>query len=231
MFPALHFRSPAWDHALGTHWVGSAESWARTVTAPYNRISAVHSDIERILFSEEQIVKGIDDVARRITQDFTGEEFTVVSILKGSCIFTADLIRRLPIPLNLAFVSVESYGKGTTPGELTLHMIPTREELRGQRVLLLDDILDSGRTLSKVRAALLEHGAKHVSSCVFLDKPSRRALEIEADYRCFEVEDLFVVGYGLDFAGRYRNLPYVGHLCPEVIEAEAQSTLDGEAAQ
>lgn len=176
----------------------------------------MHDDVERILFSEEEIGHGIDRVAVRITRAFQGQEFTVVSVLKGSCVFASDLIRRIPIPLQLAFVAASSYRDGTESGHLDINLFPAEREIRGRRMLLVDDILDTGRTLHAVKGRLLDAGAAEVKSCVFLDKPARRKVEYQADFPCFEVEDLFVVGYGLDYAGRYRNLPYVAALKPEV---------------
>lgn len=175
----------------------------------------MHDDIEKVLLTEEQIIAGIDDVAAQVTGAYRGLEFTVVSVLKGSCVFASDLIRRIPVPLELAFVSASSYGSGTTAGQLELNFFPAEGEIRGKRLLLVDDILDTGKTLSRLKQELLARGADEVRSCVFLDKPARRAVEYDADFRVFEVEDLFVVGYGLDFAGRYRNLPYVGSLKKE----------------
>jgi len=172
----------------------------------------VHEDIESVLYTEEEIVAGIDRIAAQVTQAYRGREFTVVSVLKGACIFASDLIRRIPIPLELAFVSASSYGDGTESGELKLNFLPTEQEIEGRNLLLVDDILDTGNTLNRLGAALSERGAREVRTCVFLDKPARRQVEFNADFRCFEVEDLFVVGYGLDYAGRYRNLPYVGAL-------------------
>ncbi len=186
----------------------------------------MHRDVESVLFSEEQIHQGIERVARAVTEDFGGEEFTAVAILKGSCIFASDLIRRIPTPLGLAFVYAQSYRGGTQSGELDIHLMPFDEEIRGKRLLLIDDILDTGRTMAAVKRAVLERGAAEVRTCVFLDKPSRRAVEFDADYSCFEVEDLFVVGYGLDFAGKYRNLPYVAALRPEIF----QKPVDADAA-
>jgi hypoxanthine phosphoribosyltransferase len=172
----------------------------------------VHEDIESVLFTESEIVAGIDRVAASVTEAYRGRDFTVVSVLKGACIFSSDLIRRIPIPLELAFVSASSYGDGTEAGELKLNFLPTNQEIEGRNLLLVDDILDTGNTLNRLSAALAERGAAEVSTCVFLDKPARRQVDFEADFRCFEVEDLFVVGYGLDYAGRYRNLPFVGAL-------------------
>lgn len=177
----------------------------------------MHDDIERILLDEQEIRAGIERVAAEISAVYALDEPTVIAVLKGSVIFVADLIRRLPIPLRLAFVSAESYRQGTTSGRLELFGLPVDDDLRGRRVLLVDDILDSGRTLAAIRTELLARGAREVRTCVFLDKPVRRAVELAPDHVCFEVEDHFVVGYGLDFAGRYRNLPYVGVLEPHVL--------------
>jgi len=178
-------------------------------------MSSVHQDIDRVLFSEDVIVEGLERVAAAVTERFQGGDLTVVSVLKGSCIFASDLIRRIPIPLELAFVSASSYGDRTTSGDLRISFFPTGE-IEGRRLLLVDDILDTGKTMDRLKSEFLARGAAEVATCVFLDKPSRRSVELDADFRVHEVDDLFVVGYGLDFAGRYRNLPYVGVLKPEV---------------
>ena len=173
-------------------------------------------DIERILFTETDIRAGLSRVAREVAASYRDAPCTVVSVLKGGCVFTADLVRRLPLPLRLSFVAVSSYGDRTKGGRLSLDYFPTEQEIRGQRILLVDDILDTGRTLAFLRRELLQHGAREVKTCVLLDKPARRTVEYEADFRVFVIEDVFVVGYGLDFAGRYRNLPYIAVLRPEV---------------
>lgn len=178
----------------------------------------MHRDIEHVLFSEEDILKGIEAVAAEVTEAYRGQDWTVVSVLKGSCIFASDLVRRIPIPLQMAFVAAHSYGDGTRPGELHVDFLPSEDEIEGCNLLLVDDILDTGRTMFALKNELLSRGATEVKTCVFLDKPSRRELRLEPDFRVFEVRDEFVVGYGLDFAGRYRNLPYVGALKPSVFE-------------
>ncbi|MCB9913809.1 MAG: hypoxanthine phosphoribosyltransferase [Planctomycetes bacterium] len=184
----------------------------------------MNDDIERILFNEEQILDGIDRVAREVTAHYRGSKFTVVSVLKGSCVFASDLIRRIPIPLELAFVSASSYGDGTESGRLELNFFPTDHEIRGRRLLLVDDILDTGKTMASLAEAFRARGAEEVRTCVFLDKPGRRAVAFDADYRVFQVENLFVVGYGLDYAGEYRNLPFVGALRPEVYSRPAAAS-------
>ena len=173
-------------------------------------------DIERILFTETDIRAGLSRVAQEVAAYYRDAPCTVVSVLKGGCLFTADIIRQLPVPLRLSFAAVSSYGGGTTGGRLSLDYFPTDQEIREQRILLVDDILDTGRTLAFLRSALLKQGAREVKTCVLLDKPARRTVTYEADFRAFVIEDVFVVGYGLDFAGSYRNLPYIAVLRPEV---------------
>ena len=172
--------------------------------------------IERILFSASEIRAGIGRVAQEVAAYYRDAPCTVVSVLKGGCLFTADIVRQLPFPLRLSFAAVSSYGDGTTSGRLSLDYFPTDQEIRGQRILLVDDILDTGRTLRFLRGELLKQGAREVKTCVLLDKPARRTVTYEADFRAFVIEDVFVVGYGLDFAGRYRNLPHIAVLRPEV---------------
>jgi hypoxanthine phosphoribosyltransferase len=181
----------------------------------------VHHDLERILFDEDRIALGLGSLAESISAHYGSRPFLVVAVLKGSILFAADLIRRLPGPLELAFASARSYGAGTEPGLLELELLPPEDELRGREVLLVDDILDSGRTLERLARELRARGARDVRTCVLLDKPSRRRAAIAADWRCFEVADEFVVGYGLDLGGRYRNLPYVGTLRAERLPGAA----------
>ena len=176
----------------------------------------MHEDIQRILVREEEIHAGLRRLAEEVTAAFGAGPLTVVSVLKGSCIFCADLIREIPIPLELAFCSARSYGDDTVAGDLEL-VFPDAGEIAGRRVLLVDDILDTGRTLSSVRAELVRQGALEVRTCVLLDKPARRRVSFRADHVGFEVEDVFVVGYGLDYAGRYRNLRYIGCLKDEAV--------------
>ena len=190
----------------------------------------MHQDIESIIYTEDQITAGTDRVAEEITRLYRGRAFTVVAVLKGSCVFASDLIRRIPIPLQLAFVSASSYRNQTVSGTLDVNFFPADGEIKGQNLLLVDDILDTGRTMDVLRREMLERGAAEVRTCVFLDKPARRAVEFNADHRVFEVEDLFVVGYGLDYAGHYRNLPYVGALKPHIWSQPPESEATPETS-
>ncbi len=154
-------------------------------------------------------------MARAIERDFRGREMVVVSLLTGTVMFLADLIRYLSLPLRLDFMGVSSYGLGTESGELVFTK-ELRLDVRGRDVLLVDDILDTGKTLNRVLPKLRALKPRRIKVCVLLDKPSRRVEKIKADYIGFKIPDVFVVGYGLDFAERYRNLPFVGVLHPHI---------------
>jgi hypoxanthine phosphoribosyltransferase len=173
------------------------------------------AEVERILIPEEQIARRVRVLSRQIESDFTKRELVVVSLLSGTVMFLADLIRHLSLPLRLDFIGVSSYGLGTESGDLVFTK-ELRLDVRGRDVLLVDDILDTGRTLSRVIPKLRALRPRRIRTCVLLDKPDRRVEDIEADYVGFEIPDFFVVGYGLDFAERYRNLPFVGVLYPRV---------------
>jgi len=175
------------------------------------------NDVERILITEQQIARRIRKLAGDISEDFFGRELVVVSLLNGTVMFLADLLRHLSLPLRLDFIGVTSYGLGTTPGEL----IVTKElrlDVNGRDVLLVDDILDTGRTLVRVLGMLQLLKPRRIKVCVLLNKAARRKEPIQADYVGFEIPDVFVVGYGLDFAERFRNLPFVGVLKPGVYQ-------------
>ena len=159
-------------------------------------------------------------MSRDIQRDFQGREMVIVSLLNGTVMFLADLIRHLSLPLRLDFIGVSSYGIGTESGDLVFTK-ELRLSVRGRDVLLVDDILDTGRTMTRVLAKLRALQPRRIRTCVLLNKGSRRTEDVEADYVGFEIPDYFVVGYGLDFAERYRNLPFVGVLHPHVYEQGA----------
>ena len=176
-------------------------------------------DIERILFHEQTILSRLDELAREITDTYRGRELTVIAILNGSLIFAADLLRRLPLPLRLDCLHVASYHGGTeSTGTVTFHQL-NLPDVRGRHVLVLDDILDSGRTLHAICTRLRGESPASVRVCVLLRKAKVRAEALEADFTGFEIGDEFVIGYGLDYAEQYRNLPFVGVLKREVFES------------
>ena len=170
-------------------------------------------DIDRILFHEQTILSRLDAMAAEITEAYRGKELTVVAVLNGSLIFAADLLRRIPLPLKLDCVSAASYHGGTASSGAVTFAPGGLPDLAGREVLVIDDILDSGRTLRAICARLdQEARPKSVRICVLLEKRAPRAVEVSADFVGFQIENEFVVGYGLDCAGRYRNLPFVGVL-------------------
>jgi hypoxanthine phosphoribosyltransferase len=169
------------------------------------------AEISRVLISESRIKRRIRDLALEITRDHSGNELVIAALLNGTVLFLADLIRCLNIPLRLDFVGISSYGNSTRTGELIITK-ELRLDVQGRDLLILDDILDTGRTLQCVHEKLEKLNPARIRTCVLLEKTARREVAFEADYVGFQVPDLFVVGYGLDYAERYRNLPFVGVL-------------------
>jgi hypoxanthine phosphoribosyltransferase len=172
-------------------------------------------EVERVLITEDQLARRIRVLGREIQADFKNREMVVVSLLNGTVMFLADMIRNLSMPLRLDFMGVSSYGAGTQSGELVFTK-ELRLDVRGRDVLLVDDILDTGKTLYRVLGKLSALKPRRIKTCVLLNKAARRLEDVTADYVGFEIPDFFVVGYGLDFAERYRNLPFVGVLHPHV---------------
>lgn len=176
-----------------------------------------HQNVEKILFHETTILARLDELAWEITQEYEGKNLTVIAILHGGIMFMADLLRRIPLPLKMETITVSSYHGGTTSsGTVTFHQ-DKLPNLKGEHVLLLDDILDTGRTLKTIGEKIAEQcDPTSVRSCVLLDKKVARVVDQEASFVGFEVGNEFVIGYGLDYEGRYRNLPYIGVLKEEV---------------
>lgn len=170
-------------------------------------------DLSDVLITEAQLRRRVNELARAIAHDYAGKDLTLVALLTGTVVFLADLLRRLELPLRLDFMGVSSYRAGTESHEL-IYTKELRLELEGRDVLLVDDILDTGRTLTAVTAKLHSLGPRSLRTCVLLEKPARRAEPLRADYVGFVIPNAFVVGYGLDYAERYRNLPFVGVLRP-----------------
>jgi len=172
-------------------------------------------EVERVLITEHDIARRLREMAREIQRDFTNRELVVVSLLNGTVMFLADLIRHLSLPLRLDFIGVSSYRAETKSGQLVFTK-ELRLDVRGRDVLLVDDILDTGKTMVRVLEKLGRLEPKRIKTCVLLNKAARRTENVEADYVGFEIPDFFVIGYGLDYAERYRNLPFVGVLRPSV---------------
>jgi hypoxanthine phosphoribosyltransferase len=172
-------------------------------------------EVDAVLIPADQLQERIHELARKITADYAGRDTVIVALLSGTVMFLADLMRRLEFPLRLDFMGVSSYGSGTESGQL-VYTKELKLSIRGRHVLVVDDILDTGKTLRSVTAKLSELGPASLKTCVLLDKPERRTGQFEADYIGFEIPNLFVVGYGLDYDERYRNLPFVGVLKPHV---------------
>jgi hypoxanthine phosphoribosyltransferase len=177
------------------------------------------SDLARVLYDESAILARLDELAAAITRDYDQKELTVVAVLNGSFMFLADLLRRIPCPLRVDCISVASYhGATESSGRVTFDQL-TPPDVCDRHVLILDDILDSGRTLDAILRRLESEGARSLRTCVLLRKNKSRAKPVDADYVGFDIADEFVVGYGLDFQEKYRNLPCIGVLHPRIVEA------------
>ncbi len=173
-------------------------------------------DINQILLTQEVIEKRVQELGKEIDQHYRDREIIIITLLDGAIVFTADLIRNLAIPLRLDCLRVSSYGNSTDPETAPRILSSLKSDVRDKHVLLVDDILDTGNTLQRVWDEVSSKQPASVHSCVFLDKPERRENGFKADWVGFSIPDEFVVGYGLDYAGRYRQLPYVASLKPSV---------------
>ena len=165
----------------------------------------------RVLLKEEEVEKRIAEVAAMINRDYEGKEVHLICILKGGVFFTCELAKRLTVPVSMDFMSVSSYGSGTESSGVVRIVKDLDESITGKNVLIVEDIIDSGRTLAYLIEVLKQRGPKSVRLCTLLDKPERRVKkQVKVDYTCFTIPDEFVVGYGLDYDQKYRNLPYIG---------------------
>ena len=176
----------------------------------------MENDIQEILFTKEQLDRRVGELAEQINRDYADKEILLVSVLRGSFIFMADLARRITRPCRVDFLSVSSYGKGTTSSGQVQITKDLSEDISGLHVIVVEDILDSGNTLSYLLRLLEQRHPASIRLCTLLDKPDRRKVEVAVHYSGFTIPDAFVVGYGLDYAELYRNLPYIGILKPEV---------------
>ena len=177
-------------------------------------------DILKVLLSEEQLKEKCAEMGAQITKDYAGKNLLLVTVLKGAVVYMADLMRCIDLPCAIDFMVVSSYGKGTkTSGEVQI-IKDIEQPIDGRDLLIVEDILDSGVTLNYLMQVLNARGARSIRLCTLLSKPSRRKVDVSVDYLGFEIPDEFVVGYGLDYAEKYRNLPYIGILKPYVYGGE-----------
>lgn len=176
----------------------------------------MHNDIEKVLFDEETILKKAEELGKQITEDYKDKDLTCICILKGGVFFLTDLLKRIDIPLNIDFMDVSSYGSSTTSSGEVRIIKDLDDSVKGKDVLIVEDIIDTGITLNYVVDLLKNREANSVEIVTLLNKPDRREIDIDIKYCGFEIPDLFVVGYGLDFDEKYRNLPYVGYLKEEM---------------
>lgn len=171
------------------------------------------SDQIRVLFSEEEVDQRIKEVAERINEDYAGKEIHMICVLKGGVFFMTELAKRITLPATFDFMSVSSYGDGTKSSGVIKIVKDLDHSLEGKDVLIIEDIIDSGRTLSHlVDLFKTSRHPKSMEICTLLDKPSRREADVDVKYTCFTIPDTFVIGYGLDYAQKYRNLPYIGEV-------------------
>lgn len=168
------------------------------------------SDKISVLISEQEVEKRIQELAEQITKDYAGKEVHLICVLKGSIFFTCELAKRIPLPVTLDFMSVSSYGNETVSSGRVKIVKDLDEAIEGKNVIVIEDIIDSGRTLSYLMDLLKVRKPESLKLCTLLDKPDRRVTDVSVDYTGFEIPDKFVVGYGLDYAQKYRNLPYIG---------------------
>ena len=164
----------------------------------------------RVLLSEEEVDRRIKEVADQINRDYAGKEVHLICVLKGGVFFMCELAKRISVPVSMDFMSVSSYGDGTASSGVVKIAKDLDETLEGKDVLVVEDIIDSGRTLYYLLDILAKRNPKSMKLCTLLDKPDRRVRDVKVDYVGFEIPDEFVVGYGLDYAQKYRNLPYIG---------------------
>ena len=179
-------------------------------------MSIFDNDIQEVLFSEEQLKNRVQEIARQITADYQGKEIMLISVLRGSFVFMADLCRAIDLPCTLDFMAVSSYGKGTKSSGQVQITKDLSEDITDRHIIVVEDILDSGNTLSYLLKILENRHPASIRLCTLLDKPERRVKPVQVHYSGFTIPDAVVVGYGLDYAEKYRNLPYIGILKPRV---------------
>lgn len=185
-----------------------------------NQLETMFKDLERVLISEEEIDHAVVELGKRISNDYQGKAPVFICILKGAAFFFSDLLRQIDLPLTTDFMAISSYGNSTKTSGVVRILKDLDHDVLGRDVVVVEDIVDSGLTLSYIKKVLLERGAVSVRLATLLDKPARRRIDLEVDYVCFNVPNEFVVGYGLDYQEKYRNLPIVGVLHPRIYQRE-----------
>jgi hypoxanthine phosphoribosyltransferase len=175
-------------------------------------------DLKEILLTPEQIAARIKELGEQISVEYAGKEILMIGILRGAVIFMSDLARSIKVPVSLDFMAVSSYGMSTTSSGVVRIMKDLDEEIQGKHLLIVEDIIDTGLTLNYLLENLKSRGPASIKICTLLNKPERRKAEVHIDYNGFSIPDRFVVGYGLDYAEKYRNLPFIGILKPEVYQ-------------
>lgn len=174
------------------------------------------NDVESVLLSAEELAKRIEEIGSEITADYAGKEILMIGVLRGAVVFMADLARAIKVPVAIDFMAVSSYGAGTSSSGVVRILKDLDEDVAGKHVLVVEDIIDSGLTLNYLLDNLKSRKPASIKLCTLLNKPERRKVNVNIDYNGFDVPDYFVIGYGLDYAEKYRNLPFIGILKPEV---------------
>ena len=182
------------------------------------RDAKLYQDLTKVLVTRDEIAKAVKELGARITKDYAGKAPVLIGILKGAVVFYSDLIREIDLPLTTEFMAISSYGSATKSSGVVQVLKDLNRDITGKDVMIVEDIVDSGMTLSYLKKYLADRGASSIKIVTLLDKPARRRVELTADYFCFTIPDEFVVGYGLDYNEHFRNLPYVGILKPEAYQ-------------
>ncbi|WHH57558.1 hypoxanthine phosphoribosyltransferase [Petroclostridium sp. X23] len=173
-------------------------------------------DIAKVLITKEQLLEKTQEMGKIISEDYKGKNLMVLCVLKGGVMFTTDLIKEIAVPVELDFMAISSYGASTSTSGVVRILKDLETDIQGKDILIVEDIIDSGLTLKYLKELLISRGPGSVKICTILNKPARRKVDVHVDYKGFDIPDEFVVGYGLDYAEKYRNLPFVGVLKPEV---------------
>ncbi len=181
-----------------------------------DKTAALYGDLEKILVTKDEIQRAVREMGQRITRDYAGKSLVLICILKGAVMFYSDLAREIDLPISMEFMSISSYGSSTKSSGVVRILKDLDRDISGQHVLVVEDIVDSGMTLHYLKGVLENRNAASISIVTLLDKPARRKVPLEVQYSCFNIPDAFVVGYGLDYDEKYRNLPDIGVLHPRI---------------